>query len=115
MIPIVQVVREMSIEEQVEYGLCTRDLMLEQGEHVYRLTAGATDTVQVFKQGTILFVLTVNYKLDYVALDWYQGNECEPIDSLFLRGDYAVREFAGSGWRALSQVELARRLSRLFA
>ena len=115
MTPITPAVREMNHQEQVEYGLCTRGLMLEQGEHVYRLSAGATDTVHVYGAGGVTYVLTVNHRLTYVALDWYQGCEVEPIDSLFLQGDYAISECAGSDWRDQSGLELTRQLLQLFA
>ena len=78
-------IRRMEHEEAVEYGLCSRGLMMEQGEHMYRLTAGTTDSFQVYQSGVVLYVLTINHHLDYVALDWYQGSEDEPIDSVFLQ------------------------------
>ena len=115
MTPIIPVVREMTIDEQVEYGLCNRGLMLEQGEYAYRLTAGTTDTVQVFEAGgAVLYVLTVNYGLEYVALDWYQGSEGEPIDSLFLPGDCAISEVVGKDWRSMTLIQLATALKDLF-
>ena len=115
MTPIIPVVREMTLDEQVEYGLCARDLMLEQEGYLYRLTAGSTDTVQVFQAGGLVtYVLTRNQRLDYVALDWYQGSETDPVDSLFLQGEYAISECVGSDWRNITQLELAGRLANLF-
>ncbi|PLX92331.1 MAG: hypothetical protein C0621_09785 [Desulfuromonas sp.] len=114
MTPLSAAVRDMTFNEQVEYGLCTRGLMLEQGPRTYRLSAGTTDTVHVFEESTILYVLTVNLHLEYVALDWYQGNEPEPIDSVFLQGE-AINECIGCDWRDISELELAKRLALLFA
>lgn len=92
----------MEHEEAFDYGLCSRGLMMEQGEQVYRLTAGTTDSVHVYEAGgAVIYVLTINHHLDYVALDWYQGSEDEPVDSLFLQGDYAISECIGHDWRSL--------------
>lgn len=115
MTPITPVVREMTYHEQVEYGLCTRGLMLEQGEHVYRLSAGTTDTIHVYEAGrAIVYVLTVNLRLEYVGFDWYVSGNEEAIDSLFLQGG-SIAELIGCDWRDISRVELARRLLQLFA
>lgn len=116
MTPIIPVVREMTDCEQVEYGLCTRGLMLEQGGYIYHLNADSTDSVHVYEAGgAVTYVLTMNQRLSYLALDWYQGSEGNPIDGLFLQGDYAISECAGSDWRELSAMELARRLAQQFA
>lgn len=107
-------IRRMTFEEQVEYGLCTRGLIMEHGEEVYRLSAGTTDTLHVFQAGSVLFVLTINLNLEYVALDWYQGSEGEPIDSIFLQGE-ALREMVGHAWHSLPLSTLSTRLINLFA
>lgn len=117
MIPtsITPVVREMTQHEQVEYGLCSRGLMLEQGERAYRLSSGSTDTIHVYEAGSaIVYVLTVNLRLDYVGFDWYMIGNDEPVDSVFLQGDYAIAECAGRDWRDITRLELARKLLQLF-
>ena len=106
-------VRRMTFEEQVEYGLCSRGLMMEHGEEVFRLSAGTTDSLYVFKSGTVIFVLTINHQLDYIGLDWYQAGEQEAIDSVFLQGD-AIREIVGQSWNSLPLSSLTTRLIQLF-
>jgi hypothetical protein len=107
-------IRTMTFNEQVEYGLCTRGLMLEHGEEVYMLSAGTTDTLHVFQAGSVLFVLTINLNLDYIVLDWFQGSEKQAIDSVFLQGD-AVTEVLGHSWHSLPLSTLSTRLIQLFA
>jgi hypothetical protein len=109
------VIRRMHFDEQVEYGLCNRGLMLEKEGRVYRLTAGTTDSIYVFKSGAVTYVLTINLNLEYVALDFYMGSEQEAIDSIFLQGDYAIAECIGNNWRSLPLTTLATRLIQLFA
>ena len=108
------VIRRMNAEEQVEYGLFTRGLMMEHGEEVYMLSAGTTDTLHAFQAGSVLFVLTINLSLDYIAFDWFQGSENQAIDSIFLQGD-AITEILGNDWHSLQLSTLSTRLIQLFA
>lgn len=108
-------IRNMSWTEATEYGLCNRGLMLEQDSVTYRLTAGTTDSLYVFKSGVVVYVLTMNLDLDYVALDVYMGKEEEPIDSIFLQGSWAIEECLGTRWRSLSASTMANRLMNQFA
>ena len=109
------VVREMTSHEQVEYEFSNKGLMMEQGEQVYRLTAGTTDSVYVFKTpAVVLYVLTINHRYEYVAFDWYMESTDEPIDSILLQGHCAISECIGSDWRNISQKALAMRLLQLF-
>ncbi|OVE75056.1 hypothetical protein BVX95_00350 [archaeon D22] len=108
-------IRSMTFDEQLAYGLCNKGLMMEHGEVAYRLTSGTTDSLHVYKAGGGVYVLTVNLRLDYVALDYYQGSEPEPIDSIFLQGEWAIEECLGRRWRNLSAATLASRLANQFA
>lgn len=108
-------IRSMTFDEQVEYGLCNRGLMLEQEEVTYLLTAGTTDSLYVFKGGSVVYVLTLNLNLDYVALDVYVGHEEEPVDSVFLQGSWAIEECLGKRWRSLTVSTMATRLINQFA
>jgi hypothetical protein len=78
------------------------------------LSVGTTDTLHVFQAGSVLYVLTINLSLDYIALDWFQGSEKQPIDSIFLQGD-AVTEVLGHNWHSLPLSTLTTRLIKLFA
>jgi hypothetical protein len=108
-------IRNMSWNEATEYGLCNRGLMLDQDSVTYRLTAGTTDSLYVFKGGSVVYVLTLNLNLDYVALDVYLGHEPDPVDSVFLQGSWAIEECLGTRWRSLSASTMANRLMNQFA
>ena len=115
MTPIRPAIRSMTHTECDGTGNYGSGLMLENEQRTYHLSAGTTDSIQVFQQGTILYVLTMNQRLTYVALDWYQGNEVDPVDGVFLQGDYNISEYVGTNWRDMTDLELARRLVLLFA
>ena len=115
MTQIFPTIRTMSFEEQVEAGLFNKGLMLEQDKRTYRLTSGTTDSLHVFEAGTLIYVLTVNLHLDYVALDCYIGSEVDPVDSIFLQGHHTIIERLGSWWHLRPLQDLARRLQQFFA
>lgn len=114
MTQIYPTIRAMTFNEQLETGLFAKDLILEHGNWAYRLTSGTTDSLHVFEAGTLIYVLTVNLHLDYVALDCYIGSETDPVDSIFLQGHHAIIESLGSGWHLLTLNDLTRRLVQFF-
>jgi hypothetical protein len=108
-------VRSMTLDEQVEAGFFNKGLILEQDNRAYRLTSGTTDSLHIFEAGVLIYVLTINLHLDYVALDWFIGSEVDPVDSIFLQGHHTIIESLGSGWNLLPLEDLAGRMVQLFA
>ena len=108
-------IRVMTYEEQCEAGLFNKGLMLEHGKWAYRLTSGTTDSLHVFEAGSLIYVLTINLHLDYVALDCYIGSETDPVDSIFLQGHHTIIESLGRGWHLSSLQELVGRLTQYFS
>ena len=115
MTQIYPTIRTMTFEERSEACLFNNGLMLEQDDRIYRLSAGTTDSLYVFEAGTLIYVLTINLHLDYVALDCYIGSETDPVDSIFLQGHHTIIECLGSNWHLMSLNDLARRLQQFFA
>ena len=81
----------------------------------YRLSAGTKDNLHILNDGVVLYVLTLNTSLDYVALDYYIGHQEDVIDGVFLQGDFAISECVGKDWRSLSLVQMTTRVMELFA
>ena len=115
MTQIYPTIRAMTVVEQREVGFFSKGLMLKHGKWAYRLTSGTTDSIHVFEAGTLIYVLTINLHLDYVALDCYVGSETDPVDSIFLQGHHTIIECLGSSWHLMSLNDLARRLQQFFA
>ena len=107
-------IRTMTWEEAMDFGHYHQGLMMDYGCISYRLSAGTTDNIHIFKNGVALYVLTINTKLDYVDLSVYMANEQDPIDSIFLQGEWSIRECVGNDWRSLSLVSLVSRLIHQF-
>lgn len=114
MIQIFPAIRSMSVQEAQHYGLINRGLMLNHETTTYKLTAGTTDTIYIFKQSVVIYVLTINHHLEYVGLDAFIGSEDEAIDSLFLQGS-SLHECIGKNWNSLPLANLATKLIQLFA
>jgi hypothetical protein len=103
-------IRTMTWEEAQEFGHYHQGLMLEHNCISYRLSAGTADNIHCFKSGVTLYVLTINSRLDYVGLGTYVGSEQDPVDSIFLQGDWAIEECIGDNLRSLSLTSLYSRM-----
>jgi hypothetical protein len=108
-------IRSMTWEEAREFGLMHQGLILEYECVSYRLSAGTSDNIHVFRSGVTLYVLTINSRLSYVGLDAYLAGNEEPVDSIFLQGEWAIEGCVGDNWRSLSLTELLSRLIQDFA
>ena len=108
-------IRTMTMTEARLYGYCHRGLMLEHDCVSYRLSVAKKDDLYVFKSGPVIYVLTINVRQTYVALDVFMPREEDPLDNIFIQGNYAISELIGHDWRSLSLVQLVTRLVRLFA
>lgn len=115
MTQIISTIRTMSPAEAKRYQLQNLGLILHHNTISYRLLAMRKEDITVFKSGPVLYVLTINHQLDYIGFDVYLGSEEEPIDSLFLQGDYAIKEMVGDDWNTLPLSTLATKLIQLFA
>ncbi len=115
MTPIYPTIRTMTFDEDREFGYFHQGLMLEHNSVSYRLTAGTKDNLHVLESGPELYVFIQNTSLDYLGLDIYMPEEEDPIDSIFLQGDYAISDCIGHDWRSLSINQLVSCLVQLFA
>jgi|GEM_PF-779053 hypothetical protein len=55
------------------------------GVHTHKLSAGHEDKIQVYREHGDTFVLTRNFRLGYVGLEVFNGNDS--IGDIFLQGD----------------------------
>ena len=115
MTQIYPTIRTMTFEEACEFGYYHQGLMLEHNCVSYRLSAGTTNNLHIFRSEVVLYVLTINTAMDYIGFDAYMGKEEDPIDSIFLQGDWAISECVGNDWRSLTLIDLTSRLISLFA
>ena len=107
-------IRNMTWEESREYGYYNPGQVMDCNCVSYRLSAGSSDDIHVFKSGATIYALAINSSLDYLGLDAYMPSEEDPIDNIYLQGEWAIQECLGDRWRSLSPVTIASRLMHHF-
>jgi hypothetical protein len=103
-------IRKMTWEETREAGLQNAGLILEYCSLKIPLSAGYSDTVEIYRNGNSLMILTTNRQLGYVGLDEVDCLDGETIGSVFLEG-YHIAESIGSRWYQMKADTLVKRLS----
>ena len=107
-------IRTMTVDEAIGYG-CYQGSLMRHECVSYRLSAGNSDDLHIFKSGVVLYVLTVNVKQTYIGLNVFMSQTEDAIDNIFLQGNDTISEFLGHGWRSLSLAQLVTRLMTIFA
>lgn len=110
MTPISPTIRLMTYEEADNVRLHTRGLILEHHGNSYRLNAGTSDIVRVYRTNLALYVLTLNRSLGYLGLDAYVSTDHDPINTVFLHSEHQIKEVLGSHWHQMSAGTITRRL-----
>ena len=63
------------------------------GKHTHKLFAGYSDVLDVYREGSITYVLSTNSGLEYVGLEVFEG--AQKLGDVFLQG-YQIKEVLGS-------------------
>ncbi len=76
------------------------------GNHKHKLSAGYSDDIAVYRQGTETFVLSRNSRLDYVGLEIFAG----PVKQgeIFLQGDQVIEVL---GKKEMSPINTIRKMA----
>ena len=107
-------IKSMTWKEAHNFGYCNPGQVMNCNGVNYRLGSGTSDDIHVFKSGATLYVLAINIRLDYMGFDAYMPSEEDPIDNIFLQGEWAIRECLGDRWKSLSAITMASRLMHHF-
>lgn len=103
-------IRKMTWEETREAGLQNAGLVLEYGDLLIPLSAGYSDTVEIYRNGNSLMILTINMQLEYVALDEVDCLDGGIIGSVFLEVSNVV-ESISNRWLQMNADTLVKGLS----
>ena len=85
-------------------------LILEYCSLKIPLSAGYSDSVEIYREGNSLMILTVNTDIEYVSLDEVDCLDGQVIGSVFLEGCHIV-ESIGNRWLQKKPETLVKRLS----
>jgi len=97
-------ITEPSIRLHTSYqsqGTHVTSLILTYNGNNYHLEGGTGDTIHVFQESVVLYVLNINRRLGYIGLNAYIAPEPDPINSLFLSSIREIREYLEASWENL--------------
>src|SRR6185369_2540682 len=107
---ITPVIRLLTYQESPEAGIQIRTLILEHNSDCYHLQGGTRDIIHVFTQGLGIYVLTINKRYGYMALNSFMVPEPDPINSLFMHNYDDITRTLGNKWEQLSPLTITNRL-----
>jgi len=98
-----------SIDEMIAAGRFNPSLEIvfrdRCGIHRHKLSAGYSDNLHVYREGSLTCILSVNNRLGYIGMEVFDGNQ--PFGDIFLQGDQVFEILKRNG---LSPFTIIRRL-----
>jgi hypothetical protein len=110
MIQISPTIRVFTYQETIDSGLQIRSLVFNHNCHSYHLQGRTTDTIYIFTEGLVIYVLTINKAVGYIGLHSYMQPESDPLNSMFLSNHQEIKETLGAKWSGLKPVVIVHRL-----
>jgi hypothetical protein len=91
-------------------GIQINSLILEHNGNNYHLQGGTKDTIHVFLQGLGIYVLTINKRLGYMALNSFMVPEPDPINSMFMHNYEDITRTLGKKWVQMKPDTIVQKL-----
>ncbi len=102
-------IRKMTWEETHQHNLHNPGLILEYINLMIPLSAGYSDSVQIYRNGNSLLILITNRNSAYVGLDEVDCLDGDIIGTVFLE-EYRIKDCLGSRWLQMKPETLIKRL-----
>lgn len=106
-------IRLMSPEEVRSSRLINAGSVLEYEDTAIPIAAGRSDLVHVFTESTVLYVLSINYKLEYIGLEIFDAGSGEEYETIFVSYDWELLEYLGTNWKDIPPLQIVARLKKL--
>jgi hypothetical protein len=103
-------IRKMTPEETNGHTLQNPGLILEYCNLMIPLSAGYSDSIQIYRNSNSLLILITNRQLGYIGLDEVDCLDGDIIGTVFL-DEYQIKECIGSRWLQMKPETLIKRLS----
>jgi len=110
MTPIILTIRLMTQEKARTTRLINAGSVLMYGTTAIPLGAGRSDRIHVFKESTVLFVLSTNSNLGYLGLEVFDASSGEEYEQIFLQYELELEEYLGKEWEQMEPVAIVRKL-----
>lgn len=102
-------IRKMNGEETSNLNSQNPGLIMEYCHLMIPLTAGYSDTVQIYRNGNSMLILTTNNRLGYIGLDEVDLLDGDIIGTVFLE-ECQIKECIGNRWHQMKPETVIRRL-----
>jgi hypothetical protein len=110
MTPITPTIRFMTPEETRDRKLLNAGSVIDYRGNTIPLAAGRSDSIHVFKESTVLYVLSTNSKLGYLGLEIFDATSGEEYEQIFLQYEWELEEYLGRTWEEMEPVAIVRKL-----
>ena len=107
-------IRLMTPEETRTTRLINAGSVIDLEGTTIPIAAGRTDQVSVFKESTVLYVLSVNHRYDYIGMEVFDAVSGEEYNSIFLQFPWECEEYLGDDWNQLSPISIVSKLRNIF-
>ena len=108
--PITPTIRFITPEETRTARLISAGSILMYGSKAIPLGASRSDSIHVFKESTVLYVLSTNSKLGYLGLEIFDASSGEEYEQIFLQYVWEFEEYLGRDWEQMEPVTIIRKL-----
>jgi len=112
MTPIKPTIRLMTTEDTRTTQLMNAGSVIEFEGTTIPIAAGRSDQVHVFKESTVLYVLSTNSKLGYLGLEIFDASSGEEYDNIFLQFQWEFEEYLGAKWSELTPLTIIKKFIR---
>lgn len=110
--PITPAIRLMTPEETRTTRLMNAGSVIEFEKITIPISAGRSDQVHVFTESTVLYVLSVNYRHEYIGLEVFDAASGEEYNTMFINYEWELKEYLGAKWRELAPITIIRRFMK---
>jgi hypothetical protein len=114
MTKITPTIRFMTPEETRAARLANAGRVIVLDGTTIPIEAGRSDQVHVFKDSTVLYVLSVNHRYDYIGMEVFDAVSGEEYNSIFFQFPWECEEYLGEKWKELSPVSIVTKLRNIF-
>jgi len=112
MTPIIPTIRLMTPKETTTRKLINAGSVIDFEGTCIPIAAGRSDQVHIFKESTVLYVLSINYQHEYIGLESFAAKSGEEYDNMFFHNSSELKEYLGDKWEQMKPETIVKRLIR---
>lgn len=107
-------IRLMTPEETRTAKLINAGSVIELNGTTIPIAAGRSDQVHVFRESTVLYVLSINHRHEYIGLEIFDSVSGEEYDNIFFQCHGEIEKYLGLTWRERAPVSIVREIKKLW-